>query len=170
MTCEACAMVADKYGLHGDPHEELKKLILKSPYYTGLFICGLDWFGRGTFHRNLDTWFRTGLARNYRRFLVMTPRGHLKTSYFGIAYMVNLILNDPEIRILYRMSSAANAEKTLAAVTEIFLGSEGMRHWFPDRILSTSDRNTTINAKMIKVKRHGTYREGTIEARSHDYH
>lgn len=161
-------MICDECAASGHDHDELKELILKSPYYTGLFICGLDWFGRGTFHKSLDTWFRTGLANNYRRFLVMTPRGHLKTSYFGVAYIVNLILNNPEVRILYRMSSAANAEKTLSAVTEILLGSEGMRHFFPDRILTPNDRTTTINAKMIKVKRKGTYREGTVEARGID--
>ena len=161
MRCEACES-------KGQDHDELKKLILQSPYFTGKFICNLGWFDKGDLHRDLDTWYRTGLSRGYRRFLVLTPRGHLKTSYFGIALMVNLILNNPEIRILYRMSSASNAEKTLSAVTEVLLGSNGMQHFFPERILKPTSRDVRIRADMIKVERKGTYREATVEARGID--
>lgn len=135
---------------------------------TGVAICGFDWFKHGTLHKNVDEWFLKGRELGYKRYMLMMPRAHLKTTYL-IAYMVNRILNDPEVRILYRMSSASNAEKTLASVIEILGPSnEVLRHFFPNSVLNPTDRETRIRADMIRVKRRGIYREGTIEARGID--
>ena len=92
---------------------------------TGIAICGFNWFKDGTLHKDLDTWFLKGIELGYKRFMLMLPRAHLKTTYI-IAYMVNQILNDQETRILYRMSSASNAEKTLSSVIEILSPSNAV--------------------------------------------
>jgi hypothetical protein len=61
----------------GYDHDKLKEKILSSPYYTGIFICGFDWFKKGRFHRDIDTWFQEGVASGFKRFVLMWPRGHL---------------------------------------------------------------------------------------------
>lgn len=161
MSCPYC----DQAGLD---HNEQKKLILSSPYWTGVAICGFDWFKDSSLHTALDEWFMKGLSGGHRRFVVMTPRDHLKTSMFGIAYMTWLILNDSEVRILYRMSSATEAEKTLRSVSEILKTSELLAHYFPEKVLDPTHKKVRDTKDVLRVKRRGIYREGTIEARGID--
>jgi predicted phage terminase large subunit-like protein len=98
----------------------------------------------------------------------MISRGFLKTSYI-IAYMVNQILNDPEVRILYRMSSASNAESTLDSIATILSPSNPvLAHFFPYAVLDPKEHGTKATATRIRVKRNGVYREGTIDARGID--
>jgi len=151
-----------------DYHEQRKAEILRSPRKTGLYICGFDWLDHGTLHSDIDEWFLKGFELGFKRFLIMLPRAHLKTTYF-ISYMVNQVLADSETRMLYRMSSASNAEKTLSSVIEIMSPqNEVLSHFFPHAILDPSSHGTRVRADMIRVKRKGIYREGTIEARGID--
>lgn len=159
MGCKVCESL-------GYSHDELKEKILQSPRLTGVFICGFDWLKNSKLHYAIDRWFTKSLSEGRRRFLAMTPRDHMKTTYFAISYMVNLILNDPEVRILYRMASATEAEKTLSSVTNILSTKGGnLEHFFPESVFDPKVPGVVSNASMLKVKREGVYREGTIEAR-----
>ena len=152
----------------GIDHDETRELILSSPIQTGIWICGFDWFINSELHHALDEWFMRGLESGARRFVAMTPRDHLKTTYFGISYMTWLILNDPEVRILYRMSSATEAEKTLSSISEILKTSQNLAHFFPECVLDPTERKVKDTKDVLRVKRTGIYREGTIEARGID--
>jgi predicted phage terminase large subunit-like protein len=159
--CPTCAAA-------GINHEEHKKLILSSPIQTGIWICGFDWFINSELHHNVNRWFMKGLASGERRFVAMLPRDNLKTTYFGVSYIVWLILNDPEVRILYRMSSATEAQKTLRSVSEILKTSENLAHFFPDSVLDVTDKKVRDTQDYLRVRREGIYREGTVEARGVD--
>lgn len=152
----------------GRSHEEEKQKILDSPRQTGIVICGFDWLKDSKLHHALDVWFTNALNNGRRRFLAMTPRDHMKTTYFAISYMVNLVIKSPEVRVLYRMASATEAEKTLASVVSILSTSDTLKHFFPDRVLDTKHPKVVCRADHLKVVRAGIYREGTIEARGID--
>jgi predicted phage terminase large subunit-like protein len=161
MGCQSCEAL-------GRTHEDVKNLILQSPRMTGIVICGFDWLKNSKLHYALDRWFTQSLVSGRRRFLAMTPRDHMKTTYFAISYMVNLILNDPEVRILYRMASATEAQKTLNSIINILSSSENLKHFFPDRVLNPRADGVICRADMLRIQRQGIYREGTIEARGID--
>lgn len=161
MGCKLCEAL-------GRSHEEEKEKILQSPRQTGIVICGFDWLKDSKLHYAIDRWFVQSLDQGRRRFLAMTPRDHMKTTFFGISYIVNLILNDPEVRILYRMASGTEAQKTLNSVINIMQNSEALKHFFPNSVLDPSDSKVICRADFLRVKRNGIYREGTVEARGID--
>ena len=160
MTCIACEQA-------GHDHNELKEKILASPYETGKWICGFDWYMKGRFHKDIDKWYQIGLDKGYTRFLMIWPRAHLKTTRI-ISTIVNRILNDPEDRMLLRMSSAELSEDTCRAVSEIIMGSEGMKHFFPEKMFAPGAKGVIVRNDELRVPRHGTYRESTLEARGID--
>ncbi len=113
-------------------------LCLSSPLWTGILLCGLTWL-KSPFHMAIDQWFMERYNAGKRRFMIITPRGHLKTSYFGTSFLTWRTLMDTEARILYMMASSKNAEKTLEAVTNVFSSSENLAHFFPDRKFDYTD-------------------------------
>ena len=171
MNCPECEAAALKLGLSSAEaiqfHDTTRAEILAIPYATGKWICGFDWFCKGRFHKDIDKWYRVGLEKGYTRFLMIWPRGHLKTTRI-IATIVNRILNDPEDRILLRMSSGELSEDTCRAVAEIMLTSEGMKHFFPERAFKATDAGVIVRNDEFRVPRRGIYRESTLEARGID--
>ena len=160
MICRSC----EAAGLN---HDRIRAKILSSPYYTGIYICGFDWYKLGRFHRDVDKWYQIGLDKGYRRFLMIWPRGFLKTTRI-ISTVVNWVLNDPECRTLLRMSSAELSEDTCRSVTEILTTSQGMEHFFPERMFKQSDAGVIMRNDELRVPRNGIYRESTLEARGID--
>jgi len=158
--CEKCARV-------GQDHDEIVELCTSSPLWTGILMCGLTWLNN-PFHKAMDEWFMTRYLAGKRRFIIITPRGHLKTSYFGTSLLTWRAMTDPEARILYMMASSKNAEKTLEAVTNTFAISENLEHFFPDRVLNFGDPKCRSRANYLRLPRVGNYREGTIEAHGTD--
>jgi predicted phage terminase large subunit-like protein len=116
----------------------------------------------------IDQWFMERYNAGKRRFMIITPRGHLKTSYFGTSFLTWRTLMDTEARILYMMASSKNAEKTLEAVKNIFATSENLAHFFPDRKFDYTDPKSRARANYLRLPRHGNYREGSIEAHGTD--
>jgi predicted phage terminase large subunit-like protein len=103
-----------------------------------------------------------------RRFLILTPRGHLKTSYFGTAFLTWRAITEPEARVLYMMSSSVNAQKTLESVTASLMGNEALAHFFPKRVLDLKNPECRQRIDKIRLPRKGNYRENTIEASGMD--
>ena len=112
MQCVDC----EKMGLD---HDEIVEMCTSSPLWTGVFLCGLSWLDN-PLHLSINKWFMDRYNAGKRRFFVITPRGHLKTSYFGISFLTWRAITEPEARVLYMMASSKNAEKTLESVTNIF--------------------------------------------------
>ena len=94
-------MVCPQCTKQGYNHDEIVQLCESSPLWTGILLCGLDWLDN-PFHHAIDQWFMKKYNSGSRRFIIMTPRGHLKTSYFGTAFLTWKAITDPEARAVYR--------------------------------------------------------------------
>ena len=160
MICPDCTAI-------GQDHDEVVALCKSSPLWTGILMCGLKWLNN-PLHHAIDQWFTTRYNNGSRRFLILTPRGHLKTSYFGTSFLTWRALNDPEARILYMMASSKNAEKTLASVMYALAENENIAHFFPKRVLDYGNPKIRAKAARLELPRIGNYREGTIEASGMD--
>ena len=148
----------------GIDHDAVVKSCLSSPLKAGRMLAGFDWFAN-PLHEAIDTWHMRKIAEGSRRRLILLPRGHMKTFYFGIATMLHTILNDKERRVLYVMSSCTQSAKTLESLTDIFTSSESLAHFFPEHALDLSNPKMRATKEMIRLSRSGNYREGTVEAR-----
>lgn len=157
-TCHTCAR-------EGIDHSEIVRLAKSNPYWTGRLLCGFDKMSP-SLHKNIAEWFALKVAQGKRRFIIMMPRDHYKTTLFGISTMTWFILNNPEVRILYMMSSCVEASKKLDVVKDAFVTSEQMRHFFPKMVPDLSHYRTKWAQDIIKMPyRTGSYPEGTVEAR-----
>lgn len=145
-------------------HDEIVRDCLSSPLKAGRLLAGFDWFAN-PLHQAIDEWHMRKRAEGSKRIMVLLPRGHMKTFYFGIATMLWRLLNSREARILYVMSSCTQSAKTLESLTDIFQASETVQHFFPDHVLDASNPRMRITKEMIRLKRLGNYREGSVEAR-----
>jgi predicted phage terminase large subunit-like protein len=103
-----------------------------------------------------------------RRFIIITPRGHMKTSMFGTACLTWRTLVEPESRILYMMASSKNAEETMGAVQNTLESSEAIQHFFPNRVLDRNDPKMKATMSKLVLPRGGKYREPTIKATGMD--
>jgi hypothetical protein len=130
-------------------------------------MCGLDWLAN-PLHIAIDTWFMDRYNAGKRRFIIITPRGHMKTSYFGISYLTWRAITEPEARVLYMMASSTNSEETLAAVQDTLASSNAIAHFFPERILNRNNPAHTSKLAKMTIDRKGTYREPTIKASGMD--
>lgn len=63
------------------------------------------------------------------------------------------------------MSSNEQSKKTLESLQEIFMYSEHIKHFFPEHVLDGDADDMTARASVMKLRRNGNYREGTVEAR-----
>lgn len=154
MDCLACAA-------QGIDHDQVVADCLASPLWTGVYLCG---FGKldSLLHRSIDTWFTTKLAEGRKRFLIMVPRGTLKTTLFGTALTVWRNINDREARTLLVMAAAIEAAKTSDAVKRVHM-SDAMQHFFPNRMHDPARH--TGKTGFLSLDRNGVYREHTLEAR-----
>ena len=125
MSCEKCE------GLGWD-HNEVKQRMKDSLFWCGFLLCGFDQLSK-TLHLPLCDWFQQKLQDERLYFLIMLPRGHFKTTLFSQAYMVWRLINNPELRLLFTMSSTREAQKKLEVVKGI-IRSEMFGHFFPELV------------------------------------
>jgi len=158
--CRQCAKA-------GIDHDEYIQECLSSPRIAGIRLAGFDWL-KSDLHYALDRWYLRGLEEGYKRFLVMIPRGHVKTYYFGLANIIWQIIRDPECRILDTMASNTQAAKTNETLQNILMTSETLKHFFPNQVLNQKNDAHIINSMVTRISRKGIYREGTVEARGRE--
>ena len=145
----------------GVDHDAAVSACLASPLDTGIYLCG---FGKldSMLHRAIDKWFVERMNAGKNRFLIMVPRGTLKTTYFGTSTIVWRNIRDREARTLLVMSAAIESAKTSDAVKTVHM-SDAMKHFFPDRVHDTARH--TGKTGFLNLERNGVYREHTLEAR-----
>ena len=148
---------------NGADHDQIVRRCLSSPWWTGKYLLGFNWFSDSPYHYYISEWFVRKLKEGKRRFIIMTPRDHLKTSLFGISTIVWNNLRDPMMRTLYMMASCEQAEKTLRVVSQSHK-SDAMKHFFPGRVLDTSDPYQKSTKTQLILPRENHFREGTVEA------
>jgi predicted phage terminase large subunit-like protein len=151
----------------GIDHDDIVRECLTSPLNAGRILAGFDWFAN-PLHQAIDTWHMRKLDEGCRRVLILLPRGHMKTFYFGISTMLWRTLRNIEDRVLYVMSSCTESAKTLSSIAEIYKNSDALRHFFPGHVLDTSNTRMRSTTDYIRLNRKGNYREGTLEARGID--
>ncbi len=95
--------------------------------------------------------------------LWLWPRGFFKTSIINVGHTIQLILNNPNIRILLAMSTLDNAKEKLAEIKSQFLFNEHFRFLFPEFCPKSGDWGTQI-AVTVPNRTDFTKAEGTIEA------
>lgn len=140
---------------------------MASPLTTGRILAGFDWFAN-PLHYAVDQWHMRKLDEGSRRLLILLPRGHMKTFYFGISTMLWRTLQDIESRVLYVMSSCTESAKTLSSVKDIYTSSDALKHFFPTHVLDLHNPRMRSTQDFLRLLRKGNYREGTIEARGID--
>lgn len=150
----------------GVDHEDVVAKCLESPYWVGRLLLGYDLFAN-PLHYNMAKWFTDRLNAGKRRFIIMIPRDHLKTSMFGVSLILWRLINDPEDRILYLMANSTNAEATLAVITDIVENNEQFAHFFPHSTLNKANKalNHKSTQQKLRISRMGKYRECNVEAR-----
>lgn len=67
-----------------------------------------------------------------REFLVMYPRGHLKTTLVSQAYLIQCIINWPDIRILLSCGIGDQIQRVVRAIKGIFQYNDDFRTLFPE--------------------------------------
>ena len=167
-SCKLC----ESQGLN---HDKIVAACESSPYWVGRLIIGFDWF-ENPFHKHLADWFTARLAAGKKRFFIMTPRDHLKTSLFGISLLTWRALIEPEDRLLYIMANCTEAEKTLRVVRDLFMNNDKIAHFFPKRTINpnmmqsmgSESLHQRSTGQFLGLPREGVYREGSVEARGVD--
>lgn len=154
MSCQSCTA-------QGRDHDSIVSQCLASPLATGYYLCGFDKLD-SELHHCIDEWFVKKISEGKKRFVIMVPRGSLKTTLFGTATIVWRNLVDREARTLLVMAAAVEAAKTSEAVKTVHM-SDQMKHFFPDRV--HDPKKHTGKSGFMDLDRRGIYREHTLEAR-----
>lgn len=157
MSCPICAAA-------GYDHAKLRKMCLESPFWVGRILCKFDRLD-GQLHFALSNWYTKKLAEGRRRFLILTPRDHLKTTLFGISNIIWRIINNPEERVLYVMSTTENAEEKLSVVKDVLTDPHGaLAHLFPEAFVGDPETLPKWRQEAIQLPRHGKYPDPTVKA------
>lgn len=162
--CKACADAAErhgpdlekKYGFRVNPetlHQDIVQKCKDSLFFTGVFLCGFTKLSSGL-HKPMADWLQKGLKDGHRRFFILTPRGHLKTTLFNQAYAIWRLINDPEQRLLMVMSSTELAEDKLSVVQQIIFNQQ-FQHFFPHLVPDRS--RVRWNASDLEIVRTGAW-------------
>ena len=106
-----------------------RELCKKDPYYLGKYVLGYD---KAVFH--LHYFMANSMAnlppgyRGLREF----PRDSYKSTFMVITYVINAIINDPNVRILLKSNKVANAGNKLIEAKNHFLRNNRFRELFPE--------------------------------------
>lgn len=150
----------------GVDHAEQVKTLLADPLQVGIQVCQFGWLD-SVYHHVLGKWFLDRYNAGKKRFIIVTPRDHLKTTMFVISLIVWRIIQNPTLdRILLRMASQSNAEKSLAAIQEILQSSPILQHYFPHKVLQPDNPEFRSTATLLRYPRPLVVRENTVEARA----
>ena len=127
---------------NGIDHDEVVRECKDDLLKFAIGICGMTKLDT-RFHRAMVRWFQNELRSGYKRFLIMIPRGHLKTSLFTVAYPLWRLVNDPDHRFLIVMSNSVIAGEKLGIAQDIVF-SFNFRHFFPECV---PDKRGTAGVK-----------------------
>ncbi len=97
--------------------------------------------------------------------LLVGSRGILKTSICTIGHTIQLILQDPNSRILIMQANEITAKGTVGQIRDLFDNCEILRELFPELQPTPQQKQSGHwSALWITVRRPGTYSESTVRA------
>lgn len=97
------------------------------------------------------------------KFLIIMPRGSLKTTIVTKYYPLWLTVNDPNLRTLIVMNTFTNATKKLVDTRGLFDSDENFRGLFPE-LLPPRTRDNRWTSDCLEINRPKKFPEGTFEA------
>ena len=98
-----------------------------------------------------------------RRKLILAPRGTFKSSICTVAYIVQRIITDPDVRILLVSAAQENASKFLGLIQAQFTNNATFRYLFPELSPNLKAKDKWSQTAMT-VPRPGNFPEATVEA------
>lgn len=129
-------------------------------YYLSKFVLGYD---KEVFHLHYfmaET--MVGLPPGYRG-LREFPRDSFKTTVMGVSFLVQQVLRDPEVRILYKSNAEGNAVNKCGEARAHFIDNAGIRALFPEFVPKTKAEEGR-DGKWDCPARTTPQREGTFNA------
>lgn len=150
MKCAACAA-------RGIDHDAIVRATTESLYeFCKYFVS--DWVGTNL-HLPLFEWYQKERANGSQYFLVMIPRGHLKTTMFTIGFSLWNLVRSPSTRILVVMSSARLAKEKIGRM-EAILESPEFKHFYGHLIPDA--KSARWNKTEFEIARPVTYEEPSV--------
>lgn len=145
----------------GVDHNEMMSRLRSSFFWTAYYLCQWDDLSF-RLHKAICDRVQLGIERGERKFLIMIPRGHFKSSLMSVAYPIWRLINDPARRILIVMSSSKLATDKMAQVRDIVTRLKVFRHFF--EFLTPEFREQKITADEITLPRDREYGEPSVRA------
>jgi len=136
----------------------LRSLGRTNLYFLSKAILGYDRFTPG-FHGEMCSFMERASSR---RKLLTVPRDFYKTTTVK-SYVIKLILNNPEIRILIVKNTSTNAEKDLIEIQSHFEKNVLFRALYPE-VIPTDFKKVRWNSQELEVPRQSSWSEATVEA------
>ena len=99
----------------------------------------------------------------YQRKVALMPRGSFKTTISIIARSIQMVINNPDIRILIANSTQTNASKFLLLIENLFLNNGLLRSLFPE-LIPPKIRDVRWNSNEMELNRSRAFTEATVEA------
>lgn len=155
-------MVAPSRETRSDAND-IKKIRAKcqrSIFWTAWYLCGFRKLSV-VLHFAMCLWLQRGLESGHRWLLCLVPRGHFKTSLLNIAYCVNVLINDPNKRILIVMHNLDMGKAKGRKIKSVLQG-QAMRIYFPELIPPPDARRNTWTATEFSVNRTADWPEASI--------
>ena len=117
------------------------------------------------FHHELIAELNTFWNSDEEFFLAMLPRGSLKTSLLTIAWSIQRILNNPNVRILITSERGDNSRKFLREISEHFERNPRLRYYYGNWM--TTEQKWTefeiVVSKRTQILKEPTVATGSTE-------
>lgn len=141
---------------------ELRKRARKDLYFLCKGILGYDKLVPHAHKALCEFLSSEEVWENVWRRMIQMPRDHFKTTIATISHTIQLILLDPEIRILLVAQSGKNAERFLQEIKNHFRRNEKLKWLFPELIPENFNK-ITWNKQEMEIVRDSMFREPTID-------
>jgi len=116
--------------------EEFPRIEAVNPYVAHLALLKKPELKKDDLHiareKLAKRYKKSEFGRNDMKRLWLWARGHLKTSVVDVAHSIQLMLIDPNIRLMIMHNVLGEAQKILGQIKQHFLYNEQFRHYFPE--------------------------------------
>jgi hypothetical protein len=133
--------------------EKVRERCRSSIFWVGWYLCGYRELSI-ILHFAIASLFQRRIEDGWRRQLILVPRGHFKTSLLNIAFIIWLVIRDPNIRVLMVMHNLDMAKAKGRKLKAIMRG-KAMRTYFPELIPTDKAKmGTTTEWSVVRTAEH----------------